>query len=81
MNVNMFEIIGLELDPLYKQLQLVSEEHPVQVEGFTVSKAKYFEVYNDEVHLGFHDLTSCYHFLSNAVVKGVIEGEQSRAIT
>lgn len=71
MNVNMFEIIGIEGDPLYEQLQQMSEEYPVQVEGFIVSKDKYYEVLNDEVHVGFKDLKSCYQFLSNIVVTGV----------
>lgn len=76
MNINMFEIIGVEGDPLYAQLQQVSEEHPVQIENFKVSKAKYFEVSNDEIHVGFNDLDGCYQFLVHAVVTGEIAGEQ-----
>lgn len=77
MNTSIFDFIGFDGDPLYAQLQLVSEEQPVQIDGFTVTKAKYYEVSNDDVHLGFNDLESCYQFLSHAVVTGVVEGEQS----
>lgn len=77
MNINIFEIIGLEGDPLYKQLQLVEETHPLQIESFTITKDKFYEISNDEMHLGFKDLVSCYQFLSNAVVTGVMTGEQN----
>lgn len=70
MNLNIYNVIGLEEDPLYMQLQLVNSENTIHVDSFKISKDKFYEVSNEEVHLGFRDLKSCYQFLSNAIVLG-----------
>ena len=37
------------------------------IDDYSVRLDKFYEVENDEVHIGFKDIKSCYHFLSGLV--------------
>lgn len=69
MNLNIFEFLDLKADPVYLQLDALTEQAAVNIQGFTVRRDKFFEIENDEIHIGFKDKMSCYHFLSDAIVR------------
>ena len=67
-NMNIFEFIKLDADPIYNLLLSLKTNDAVEIEGFTIRKEKFYEVENEELHIGFKDLHSCYHFVSHKVV-------------
>ncbi len=67
-NMNIFEFIKLDDDPIYNLLSTLKENSAVEIEGFTIRKEKFYEVENEEMHIGFKDLQSCYQFISHSVV-------------
>ena len=67
-NMNIFEFIKLDADPIYNLLSSLKTKEVIEIDGFTVRKEKFYEVENEEVHIGFKDLHSCYQFISHSVV-------------
>ena len=67
-NMNIFEFIKLDADPIYNLLLSLKTNDAVEIDGFTIRKDKFYEVENEELHIGFKDLHSCYHFDSHKVV-------------
>lgn len=68
-NVNIYEIIGLQDDPIYRSLEQLQIYEEIQIDNHTVRLTdKFYEVENEEIHLGFKDKLCCYKFLSGLLV-------------
>jgi len=68
-NINIYEIIGLQDDPVYQKLEQLQLDEEIQIDAHKVRLTdKFYEVENDEVHLGFKDKVGCYQFLSGLLV-------------
>ncbi|MFF5994812.1 hypothetical protein AAGS61_08615 [Lysinibacillus sp. KU-BSD001] len=64
-NLNIYEIIGLHDDPVYQKLEQLQPDDEILIDAHTVRLTdKFYEVENDDVHLGFKDKIGCYQFLS-----------------
>lgn len=67
-NLNIYEIIGLDDDPIYSKLDKLQVDDEVQIEHHIVRKTdKFYEVENGELHEGFKDKINCYRFLSTLI--------------
>ncbi|WP_413362269.1 hypothetical protein [Lysinibacillus sp. 3P01SB] len=70
-NINIYEIIGLQDDPIYQRLEQLQLDEEIQIEDHIVRLTdKFYEVENEDVHLGFKDKLCCYEFLSGLLVTG-----------
>ncbi|WP_431030038.1 hypothetical protein [Lysinibacillus sp. LZ02] len=68
-NINIYEIIGLHDDPVYQKLEQLQPDDEILIDAHTVRLTdKFYEVENDDVHLGFKDKIGCYQFLSGLLV-------------
>ena len=68
-NINIYEIIGLQDDPVYRKLEQLQLYEEIEIEAYTVRLTdKFYEVENDDVHFGFKDKIGCYQFLSGLLV-------------
>lgn len=61
--LNLYDVLGKEEDPLYQSLKSLNEEEEIKIDSFTIQKSKLYEVKNDEIHIGFKDVDCCYDFL------------------
>ena len=66
-NINIYEIIGLQDDHVHRKLEQLQPGEEIIIDAHTVRLDKFYEIENDEVHIGFKDIKSCYHFLSGLV--------------
>ncbi|MFJ7890407.1 hypothetical protein ACIQYL_20305 [Lysinibacillus xylanilyticus] len=60
----MYEIIGLNDDPLYILIDTLQENEEIVIETHIVRKIdKFFEVENNELHESFKSKIKCYRFI------------------
>ncbi len=68
-NMNIYEIIGLNADPLYEQLYKLKDNKEFKMGRHTIRKSdKFYEVENDDLHEIFKDVIKCYQFISNLAI-------------
>lgn len=64
--MNLYEVLGLEDDPVYKKINSLKENQVVKIESFNIRKTeKFYEVENEEIHEGFKTKEKCYSFISS----------------
>lgn len=64
--MNLYEVLGLESDPVYKKINGLKENEEVKIESFNIRKTdKFYEVENEEFHEGFKTKEKCYSFISS----------------
>ena len=71
-NTNLFEFIGIELDPVHQKLAQLQTGDSFVIDGIHVSLNKYYEIESDVEHIPFLDMSDCYRYLSDVLVKQVI---------
>lgn len=63
-NVNIYEIIGLNEDPLY-ELYKLHDNDEIKIGRLTIRKTeKFYEVENEDFHENFIEILGCYQFLN-----------------
>jgi len=68
-NVNIYEIIGLQGDTIYRRIEQLQLNEKIQIEEPKVRLTdKFYEVENEDVHLDFKDKLCCYQFFSGLLV-------------
>lgn len=68
-NVNIYEIIGVSLDPIYQALNQLHDDQEILIGKHTIRKtAKFYEIENDRLHECFKEKERCYQVLSNLVM-------------
>ncbi len=66
--MNLYEVIGLDDDPVYQLIDRLKENEEIKVETFNIRKTeKFYEVENDNFHEGFKTKIKCYSFVSSAL--------------
>ncbi|MFL0507108.1 hypothetical protein ACH0B5_15310 [Ureibacillus sp. 179-F W5.1 NHS] len=64
--MNLYEVLGLESDPVYKKINGLKENEEVKIESFNIRKTdKFYEVESEELHEGFKTKEKCYFFISS----------------
>ena len=71
-NINLFEVIGVESDPVYKKVASLQVGDVIEIDGIQVRLSKFYEVESEIEHLPFPNMMSCYRHLSDILVKQVI---------
>lgn len=67
-NINIYELIGLESDPVYNQLSHLKKNEEIIIESNIIKlTGRFYEVMNEEVHEAFRDKISCYQFLNKLI--------------
>ncbi|MER2126320.1 hypothetical protein [Solibacillus sp.] len=69
-NTNLFEFIGVEADPVYKQLEQLQKGESFMIDGICVSLEKFYEIESDVEHVPFKTLNRCYQYLNNTLTNG-----------
>lgn len=68
-NVNIYEIIGFSIDPIYEALTQLIDNEEVVIGKFTIRKTtKFYEIENINVHECFKEKDCCYQFLCNLLI-------------
>ncbi|MBM7607556.1 alpha/beta superfamily hydrolase [Lysinibacillus composti] len=66
--MNVYEVIGREDDPVYNLLTNLQENDEIQIDELRIRKTdKFYEVENDDLHEGFKTIERCYEFISSNV--------------
>ncbi|RNC98255.1 hypothetical protein [Lysinibacillus halotolerans] len=66
LQMNLYEVLGLEDDPVYRKINSLKENDEVKIESFNIRKTdKFYEVENEELHEGFKTKEKCYSFISS----------------
>lgn len=65
--LNLYDVLGIDEDPIYQKLKNLKDNDVIKVDSFYVQKSKYYEVKNDEIHIGFKDLEQCYTFFKKII--------------
>ncbi|WP_332651433.1 hypothetical protein [Lysinibacillus sp. 54212] len=69
-NLNMYEILGIQHDPIYCKLQVLKDNEELKLGKHVIRKTdKFYEIENDFLHEGFAELDHCYRFLSALLMK------------
>lgn len=64
--MNLYEILGLDNDPVYQLINSLKENEEVEIDSFQIRKTdKFYEVENEELHEGFKTKEKCYSFISS----------------
>ncbi|MEK5332729.1 MULTISPECIES: hypothetical protein [unclassified Lysinibacillus] len=68
-NVNIYEIIGVSLDPIYQALNQLHDEEEILIGKHIIRiTAEFYEIENDCLHECFKEKERCYQVLSNLVM-------------
>lgn len=66
--MNVYEVIGREDDPIYSRLTKLQENDEIQIDELRIRKTdKFYEVENADLHEGFKTVERCYEFISSNV--------------
>ncbi|MDM5333419.1 hypothetical protein QUF56_09290 [Ureibacillus composti] len=66
--MNVYEVIGREDDPVYNLLTNLQENDEIEIDELRIRKTdKFYEVENDDLHEGFKTIDRCYEFISSNV--------------
>ena len=68
--MNLFELIGVESDPVYQKLAQLQTGESFTIDGICVSYNKFYEIESDIEHVPFRTINRCYQYLNNALIKG-----------
>lgn len=64
-NVNIYEILGQNEDPLYEHLHKLHDNEEFKIGRHTVRKTeKFYEIENEDFHENFVDMIGCYQFIN-----------------
>lgn len=65
-NVNIYEIIGFSIDPIYEALTKLMVDEEIDIGKYTIRKTpKFYEI---EMHECFKEKEHCYQFLCNLLI-------------
>ncbi|MFJ5766845.1 hypothetical protein ACIP9C_15955 [Lysinibacillus sp. NPDC093210] len=68
-NVNIYDIIGVSIDPIYEALNRLCENEEILIGKYTIRKTnKFYEIENKNLHECFKEKENCYQFLSNLLM-------------
>lgn len=70
-NMNLFEVLGVEADPVYQKIANLQSGDAIEIDGIQVRLHKFYEIENDYEHTPFKTLISCYRHVSDIIVKQV----------
>lgn len=70
-NMNLFEVLGVEADPVYQKIANLQLGDAIEIDGIQVRLHKFYEIENDYEHTPFKTLISCYRHVSDIIVKQV----------
>ena len=70
MNMNLFEFVGMESDPVYQAVATLQVGETVSIESIQISRFKFYEIESTIEHVPFSDMLSCYRYLSDRLVRG-----------
>ena len=66
LQMNLYEVLGLEDDPVYRLINSLKVNEEIEVDSYFVrNTGKFFEVENEDVHIGFKTKEKCYSFVSS----------------
>lgn len=66
LQMNVYEMLGLEEDPVFRLIDKLEENQEVEVDSYFVrNNGKLFEVENEELHECFNTKEKCYSFISS----------------
>lgn len=71
-NINLFEELGVESDPIYQKIASLQTGDAIEIDGIQVRRHKFYEIENDFEHTPFKTLLSCYRHVTDIIVKQVI---------
>ena len=71
LNINLFEELGIELDPIYQKIATLQTGDTIEIDGIQIRRDKFYEIENDYEHTPFKTLISCYRHVSDIIVKQV----------
>lgn len=71
LNINLFEELGVESDPIYQKMANLQIGEAIEIDGIQISRNKFYEIENDYEHTPFKTLISCYRHVSEIIVKQV----------
>ena len=71
LNINLFEELGIELDPIYQKIANLQTGDAIEIDGIQIRRNKFYEIENDYEHTPFKTLISCYRHVSDIIVKQV----------
>ena len=70
-NINLFEELGIESDPIYQKIANLQTGDVIEIDGIQIRRNKFYEIENDYEHTPFNSLISCYRHVSDVIVKQV----------
>lgn len=70
-NINLFEELGVESDPIYQKIANLQTGEAIEIDGIQIRRDKFYEIENDYEHTPFKSLISCYRHVSDIIVKQV----------
>ena len=71
LNMNLFEELGVESDPVYQKIANLQNGDVIEIDGIQIRRNKFYEIENDYEHTPFKTLISCYRHVSDIIVKQV----------
>lgn len=68
-NVNIYEIIGVTIDPVYMAINQLWENDEILIDKYIIRKTnKFYEIENRDLHECFSEKEECYQFLNNLIM-------------
>lgn len=74
MNMNLFEFVGVESDPVYQAVSTLQAGEALEIDSIKITRSKFYELESAMEHVPFPDMLSCYHYLSDRIVRGYQDG-------
>ncbi|WP_432702907.1 hypothetical protein [Lysinibacillus sphaericus] len=69
-NVNIYEIIGFSIDPIYEAVTKLMVDEEIVIGKYTIRKTpKFYEIENINLHECFKEKEHCYQFLCNLLIR------------
>ena len=74
MNMNLFEFVGVDSDPVYQAVSNLQTGEVFEIDNIKITRSKFYELESAIEHVPFSDMLSCYHYLSDRLVRGYQDG-------